>query len=162
MSQSKSTVLLALVLTLPIAFFGCKKSQAKRDLVGDWTVTGYTGILLNACDERGEYYDEAGSIYGTITFDQRMMKRDYALLADTGDCYAFADFDDLVRWKVSDYTEQLTIAHQYTLDIDGLSWNLFFGDEAVGELPSDQEMVYLSHISNNGDAISIELTRDAD
>ena len=155
--QIQAVVAIALLLVIST---GCKKQQAKRDLIGDWTVTGYTGILKNDCSEDGDFFDEEGNIYGSITFDDRMMKRDYALLPDSGDCYAFADFDDLVRWKVIDYAEQRTVAHQYTLEIDGLSWNLFFGDEAVGELPLDQEIIYLGHLSNAGDAISIELTRD--
>lgn len=148
------------VLFLVMVFASCKKREAKRELIGNWTVTGYTGVLVNDCSGDGESFDIDGEIFGAVTFHRSKMRRDYDLVNDTADCYVFGDADDLVKWKVIDYSEQLFIAHQYTLDIDGLSWNLFFGDEAVGEEPVDQEVIYLSHLSNEGDAISIELTRD--
>ena len=153
---------LLLILIISVVFVSCKKREAKRELIGNWTVTGYTGILVNDCSGDGESYDIDGDIFGAVTFDGQKMKRDYQLLSDSVECYVFAEADDLVRWKVIDYQEQLFIAHQYTLEIDGLSWNLFFGDEAVGEEPVDQEVIYLSHLSNDGDAISLELTRAPD
>ena len=58
--QIQAVVAIALLLVIST---GCKKQQAKRDLIGDWTVTGYTGILKNDCSEDGDFFDEEGNIY---------------------------------------------------------------------------------------------------
>jgi len=153
-------IALEVLVVIMILLTSCEKRKARQDIIGDWTVTGYTGALADSCSGNTVYADIDNEILGNIRIDERYMRREYVLRPDSLDCLPYAKADDLVRWKVTDHEEITSAAHTYTLDLAGQTWNLNFGNEGVGEYAAGQELIYLETQSADGDAFAIELTRD--
>jgi hypothetical protein len=153
--QRATLLLLSLVV---LTFTACKKQKAHSALIGDWKVTAFKGVLVDDCSGEGAYFDEQGD-YGSVTFDNKLLQRNYTLFEDTAACFTYESINALSEWKVIDHSKELFIAHRYIVDIDGESWNILFGDEGVGEEAGDQALVYLSFLGSNGNGFSLELTR---
>jgi len=153
------SVLLACVT---IGLSSCSKQQARKTLVGMWSVEYYDVRVSDPClDDSGPFVGASRS-YGNAVFEKDQFTLNFKL-DDDNSSVCIPEFNFSGDWKVTGHEREFLIEHAYKVELDGNEWDLIFEDQERSHVKANQEqdIISLSTSFSNGDMVYLQLIRES-